>query len=168
MNWERYSVDGDTVWGINRFPHADGVISYQYEIRVTGENSGGRPIEWGVWYKGQPAINKPSIKLRGTTQTVFNRVADAKSFVENKIASNLSDDTRAARYKKALEEILGFATRNEARAQKAIEATEADQCARVKDPKSHQVRTIEAYARYHEAVRAFQVIKARVEEAFYE
>lgn len=72
------------------------------------------------------------------------------------------------RYKKALEELEGFARRNEERARKAFEA--ADRQVR-KDPfrstETDRADAIAAKARYHEAVRVHQVIKLRVEEALH-
>jgi hypothetical protein len=70
----------------------------------------------------------------------------------------------AARYKKALEELEGFARRNEERAKKATE----DAHKRFKPSPSKESEELRvAEGRYHEAVRVRQVISLRVEEALH-
>ncbi len=89
MKWERFKVAGDTVWGIDTSrPYFD--TEFIWEIRVTGTDSSDHPTQWGVWFEGEPVCGKPSKMLKHNgRQLCFNRVADAKAFVERSIVAKL-------------------------------------------------------------------------------
>jgi hypothetical protein len=92
MTWTRWKVAGDTVWGIERFPYPDGVRC-RWEIRIVGETAAAVPCLWGVWCDGQPVKGKPSARTFNAYPITFDRVAQAKAFVERRIVEDLKEST---------------------------------------------------------------------------
>lgn len=124
-------------------------------------------------------LTKNAATLAGKAQALADVIGELRNFELNGsdavkqirgIYSDLESATqemikanrKAKKLETALEELEGFAKRNVERARKA-----ADQFKRNQDKHSFR-QTWEAEARYHEAVRFYQVIKLRVAEARHE